>query len=71
MNILETSEYLVYEELYVFVGECLLSNDVVEITAHELGDKVDILEVVKGSGWCEHIQQTNHLSERKREEGGR
>ena len=55
------------------IGQGLLTDDVVEVGAHEVHDKVDILELLKGVCRCECIKKTNHLMaahwrrERKRE----
>ena len=61
MGNLEASEDLVDEELDVVVREGLLSDDVGEVSSHQVGDEVDILEVLVGSSWSEHVQQTHHL----------
>ena len=47
MDVLEAAEDLVEEVLDVLVGEVLLGVDyAVEVSLHELGDDVDIVEVV-------------------------
>ena len=69
MGDLEASEDLVDEELDVVVREGLLSDDVGEVSSHQVGDEVDILEVLVGGSWSEYIQQTHHLGERRGGEG--
>ena len=38
------------------IGQGLLTDDVVEVGAHEVHDKVDILELLKGVCRCEYIK---------------
>ena len=58
---LESSEYLIDEELDVVVCESLLPHNVVQVRPHEMGDQIQLLEIIHRWCWSEHIQQTHHL----------
>lgn len=61
MSCLKATENLVDKELHVIVGEGLLSNDICEVSSHEVGHQVDFLEGLVGRGGCEHIEKTYNL----------
>lgn len=65
MNILQSSKNLVNQKLYVFFVESLRSDDVVQVRAHLMVDKINILE--RGEVRCrrEQIEKTNNLEEKR------
>lgn len=57
MNILETPQDLIHEELDMLIRQLLRFYDVVEIRTHQRSHQVYILErVIQGWGRCEDVQ---------------
>ena len=53
--------YLISEKLYVLVRESLRPDDVVKISAHQVSDKVDVMEAFKRVVRREHVQHRDHV----------
>ena len=61
MDIFHASEYLVYQELYMFIRKLLCLNNVIQIGSHQMGNQINIVEAVQRLGWCKHINKADNL----------
>ena len=63
VDVLQSSQDLVHEKLYVVVRQLLRLHDVVQISAHERSHQIDVAEVIQGCARREHIHQVDDLEE--------
>jgi hypothetical protein len=61
VNVFEASKHLVDEELNVVVGETLGADDVVKVSAHQMGDQVDLLERLQCVTLMKDIEQSDDV----------
>lgn len=61
MNILQAAKHLIDQKLYVVICQTLSSDDIVQVSAHQVSNEIDLLEQLQGVTMIKRIQKPDYV----------